>query len=57
MRDPGKGQGVDSESKLFNSEHPEWRKTATKLAESGVGIDLFIASPGGAYLDLAIIGI
>ena len=56
MKDHGKAQGVDSELKLFNSEHPEWRKTAASLAESGVGIDFFIASPGGAYLDLAVIG-
>ncbi|KAL1967560.1 hypothetical protein VTN77DRAFT_3075 [Rasamsonia byssochlamydoides] len=56
MRDNGKGLGADGEKKLFTSENPEWRKTATKLAESGVGIDFFIASPGGAYMDVATIG-
>lgn len=56
MRDNGKGLGADGEAKLFTTEHPEWRKTATKLAESGVGIDFFIASPGGAYMDVATIG-
>ncbi|EEH43520.2 uncharacterized protein PADG_08140 [Paracoccidioides brasiliensis Pb18] len=56
MRDDGKGQGTDAEKKLFTTEHPSWKKTATKLAESGVGIDLFIASCGGAYMDIATIG-
>lgn len=56
MRDNGKGLGADGEKKLFTSENPEWKKTANKLAESGVGIDFFIASPGGAYMDVATIG-
>ncbi|KAK2808367.1 hypothetical protein FQN50_004752 [Emmonsiellopsis sp. PD_5] len=56
MRDDGKGQGTDAEKKLFTTEHPGWKKTANKLAESGVGIDFFIASCGGAYMDVATIG-
>jgi protein transport protein SEC24 len=56
FRDNGKAQGSDGETKLFTTDHPEWRKTATKLAESGVGIDFFIASLGGAYMDIATIG-
>jgi protein transport protein SEC24 len=56
LRDNGKVQGADAEARLFTTEHPEWRKAATKLAESGVGIDYFIASPGGAYIDVTTIG-
>jgi protein transport protein SEC24 len=26
------------------------------MAEAGVGVDFFIASPGGAYMDVATIG-
>jgi protein transport protein SEC24 len=56
MREDGKGQGTDAEKKLFTTEHPGWKKTATKLAESGVGIDFFIAAGGGVYMDIATIG-
>ncbi|PGH12367.1 hypothetical protein AJ79_04315 [Helicocarpus griseus UAMH5409] len=56
MRDDGKGHGTDAEKKLFTTEHPGWKKTANKLAESGVGIDFFLASCGGAYMDVATIG-
>jgi protein transport protein SEC24 len=56
MRDHTQGQAPDGEKKLFGIENPEWKKTATKLAESGVGIDFFIASPGGAFLDVTTIG-
>lgn len=55
MRDQGKPQGAEGEKSL-SVDHPEWKKTATKLAESGIGIDYFIAAPGGAYVDIATIG-
>jgi hypothetical protein len=55
MRDAGKPQGADGE-KFLSVDHPEWRKTATKLAETGIGIDYFIAAPGGAYVDISTIG-
>lgn len=56
MKEHIKGQTPDGEKKLFGIDSPEWKRTATKLAESGVGIDFFIASPGGAYLDVTTIG-
>lgn len=56
MRDDAKGQGIEAEKKLFTADHPEWKKLSTKLAESGVGIDFFIAAGGGAYMDIATIG-
>jgi protein transport protein SEC24 len=57
LRDDGKSQGTDAERKLFGTENAEWKKTATKLAESGVGIDFFLAAASGGYMDLATIGI
>ena len=48
--------GIETEKKLFQTEHPGWKKTATKMVESGVGVDFFIAAPGGAYMDIATIG-
>lgn len=56
LRDDGKSQGTDAERKLFGAENSEWKKTATKLAENGVGIDFFLASASGGYMDLATIG-
>lgn len=56
MRDKGTGPGTDAERKLFTTEHVEWKKTATKAAESGIGIDFFIAAGGGTYMDIATIG-
>ncbi|KAK2878145.1 hypothetical protein FQN49_001120 [Arthroderma sp. PD_2] len=56
MRDQGKGPGTDAERKLFTTEHVEWKKTATKSADAGVGIDFFIAAGGGTYMDIATIG-
>jgi protein transport protein SEC24 len=41
---------------LFSTENPAWKKTASKLAEAGVGVDFFLASPGGVYIDVATIG-
>lgn len=56
MRDDGKAHGGDTEKKLFQAEHPAWKKTAGKMVESGIGVDFFVASPGGAYMDVATIG-
>ncbi|WEW60485.1 COPII coat Sec23p-Sfb3p heterodimer component [Emydomyces testavorans] len=47
MREDIKGQGTDAEKRLFTTEHPGWKKVATKMAESGVGVDFFIAASGG----------
>ncbi|KAJ5130619.1 Sec23/Sec24 beta-sandwich [Penicillium bovifimosum] len=56
VREDPKVHGTDAEKKLFTTENPAWKKTASKLAEAGVGLDLFMAAPGGAYLDVATIG-
>lgn len=50
------GPGTDAERKLFTTEHVEWKKTATKAAETGIGVDFFIAAGGGTYMDIATIG-
>ncbi|RDW68114.1 hypothetical protein BP6252_09510 [Coleophoma cylindrospora] len=56
LRDDGKQHGGDAERKLFGTEHPGWKKTADKMVASGVGVDFFLAAPGGGYLDIATIG-
>lgn len=55
-REDPKIHGTDAERKLFTTENHAWKKTASKLAEAGIGVDLFIASPGGTYVDVATIG-
>ena len=42
--------------KLFQTENPNWKKTASKMVESGIGVDFFIASASGAYMDIATVG-
>jgi protein transport protein SEC24 len=54
MRD--KNQAPDGETRLFAIENTEWKAVATKLAESGIGIDFFAASPGGSFMDLTTVG-
>ncbi|KAK2626217.1 hypothetical protein QTJ16_004479 [Diplocarpon rosae] len=56
LRDDGKQHGGDAEKKLFSTEHPGWRKIAEKMIGAGVGVDFFLAAPGGGYLDIATIG-
>lgn len=56
MREDPKVHGTDAEKKLFTVDHPDWKKTASKLAEAGIGVDMFIASPGGVYMDVATMG-
>lgn len=56
LRDDGKQHGGDAEKKLLNTEHPGWRKAAEKMVQAGVGVDFFLAAPGGGYLDIATIG-
>ena len=56
LRDDGKLHGIETEKKLFQTEHPGWKRTAGKLVEGGIGVDFFIAAPSGAYMDLATIG-
>ena len=56
LRDDGKVHSSDAEKKLFTTEHAEWRKTASKMVEHGIGTDFFMAAPSGGYLDIATIG-
>jgi protein transport protein SEC24 len=56
LRDDQKIHNTDSEKKLFTTEHPGYKKTAQKMVESGIGVDLFLAAPGGGYLDIATVG-
>ncbi|KAI9673729.1 MAG: COPII coat Sec23p-Sfb3p heterodimer component [Trizodia sp. TS-e1964] len=56
MRDDGKITSPDGEKKLFTTEHASWRKTAGRMVENGIGVDLFMAAYGGSYLDIATVG-
>ncbi|MCJ1453360.1 COPII coat Sec23p-Sfb3p heterodimer component [Mycoblastus sanguinarius] len=56
LRDKNDLHGIETEKKLFQTDHPGWKKLAGKMVESGVGIDFFIAAPAGRYMDIATIG-
>ncbi|KAI0598391.1 hypothetical protein F4775DRAFT_592386 [Biscogniauxia sp. FL1348] len=56
MRDDGNYPGGEIDKKLFTTEHPAWKKVAERMVASGVGIDFFLATPSGGYLDVATIG-
>ncbi|KAL9131374.1 MAG: hypothetical protein Q9217_000701, partial [Psora testacea] len=56
LRDKNDLHGIETEKKLFQTEHPGWKKLAGKMVESGVGIDFFVAAAGGKYMDIATIG-
>ncbi|GES58303.1 Sec23/Sec24 family protein [Aspergillus terreus] len=56
IRDDPKAHGTDAEKKLFTTDHQPWRDVAGKFAEAGVGVDMFVGSPGGTYMDVATIG-
>lgn len=56
MRDDGKHPGGEPDKKLFSTEHPGWRKLAEKLVSIGAGVDFFMATPNGGYLDIATVG-
>ncbi|KAG8529584.1 uncharacterized protein KY384_006221 [Bacidia gigantensis] len=56
LRDKGDLHGIETEKKLFQTEHPAWRKIAAKMVETGVGIDFFVGAAGGKYMDVATIG-
>jgi len=44
------------DKKLFTTDGQEWKKCATKMVESGVGVDFLMATPSGGYLDMGTIG-
>lgn len=56
LRDKNDLHGIESEKKLFQTDHPGYKKLAGKMVENGVGIDFFIAAPSGRYMDIATIG-
>ncbi|KAI1623302.1 hypothetical protein EDD37DRAFT_667058 [Exophiala viscosa] len=56
MRDDGKGRDTDAERRLFTTEHPGFKKTASAMVTAGIGVDFFLAAAGGAYVDVATIG-
>lgn len=56
MRDDGKLHNIETEKKLFTTDHPGWKKTASKMVQSGIGVDFFIGAAGGGYMDIATIG-
>jgi protein transport protein SEC24 len=56
LRDDNKTQDSETERKLFTTENPDWKKTAQNMVSAGVGVDFFVASAGGTYMDIATIG-
>lgn len=56
MRDDGRHPGGEPDKKLFTTDHPSWKKIAERMVQAGIGIDFFLASPSGGYLDIATIG-
>lgn len=56
LRDDGKHTGGEPDKKLLSTEHPAWKKVAERMVAVGVGVDFFMASPSGGYLDMATIG-
>lgn len=56
LRDKNDLHGIETEKKLFQTDHPGFKKLAGRMVESGVGIDFFIAAPAGRYMDIATIG-
>lgn len=56
LRDKNDLHGIETEKKLFQTDHPGFKKLAGKMVESGVGVDFFIAAPAGKYMDIATIG-
>lgn len=57
LRDDGKLHSAENDKKLFTTEHPGWKKTTEKMVQAGVGVDFFLAAPGGGYLDIATVGL
>lgn len=55
-RDTGKTGDTDHERKLLTTEHPGFKKTASSMVAAGVGVDFFIATAAGGYMDVATIG-
>jgi protein transport protein SEC24 len=56
MRDDSKNRDTDAEKKLFTTDNAAWKKTSQAMVSAGVGVDFFVASAGGTYMDIATIG-
>lgn len=58
IRDKGQMNNDDNELSrtLLKTEHQGFRKMQADLVKAGVGVDFFLASPSGGYLDIATIG-
>ncbi|KAL8800076.1 MAG: hypothetical protein Q9200_007361 [Gallowayella weberi] len=56
LRDKNDLHGIETERKLFQTEHAEWRTMASKMVSSGIGVDFFLAAASGGYMDIATIG-
>lgn len=56
VRDKGDTHDPEAEKKLFSTDAAEWIKTSSALVEASVGVDFFLESPSGGYLDIATIG-
>ncbi|KAF2718450.1 beta-sandwich domain of Sec23/24 [Polychaeton citri CBS 116435] len=58
LRDKGASPNDDGEytKNLLKTEHPGYKKVQAEYVKAGVGIDFFLASPAGGYLDIATIG-
>ncbi|KAL8713998.1 MAG: hypothetical protein Q9220_002144 [cf. Caloplaca sp. 1 TL-2023] len=56
LRDKNDLHGIETERKLFQTEHADWRSVASKMVGSGIGVDFFLAAAGGGYMDIATIG-
>lgn len=57
LRDENRIANGEGDKKLIMTENPAWKKCAETMLQNGIGVDFFLASPGGGYLDIATIGL
>lgn len=56
LRDENRIANGETDKKIMTTEHAVWKKAAEKMVQNGIGVDFFLAAPGGGYLDIATIG-
>ena len=56
MREEAKIANGEADKKLLQTDNAAWKKVSEAMVKSGVGVDFFLAAPGGGYLDIATIG-
>lgn len=56
LRDENRIANGEADKKIITTENPAWKKTAENMLQNGIGVDFFLAAPGGGYLDIATIG-